>query len=307
MRWNATGTCVVAAALALAALDGGCKKDAPACATGEQQPCGCPDGSAGTRSCWDDGSRWGDCQCGVAAAAPPGAGAVAVVGGSAGAAGTDASAASASDAGDTGGGDGAPERVVIGGPSITAEQVAAIQARVETELSMENILGPAAGSGATGGGEFTGEGSAVSGLHDALAGAAGGGPDAGGTDSTAAASPVRGRVRTSGASPAGGSGRLSGSVFSQTLARKRGAIEACYNNALARSPEVGGDLIFLITIGTEGAVSVEVEQNSAELQAAGVTDCIVARLRTMNFTASPPEGGEFRVRLPMSLLPPEGA
>jgi hypothetical protein len=47
-----------------------------------------------------------------------------------------------------------------------------------------------------------------------------------------------------------------------------------------------------------------VTQNDQRLSVAGVTACIEQRLGTMNFAASPPVGGEFRVRLPLSFIAP---
>ncbi len=115
---------------------------------------------------------------------------------------------------------------------------------------------------------------------------------------------VRGTVRPRGAEPLDGPGRMPGQTFQSVFARKRGAIEACYNNALVRDPSLGGDLVFGVTINQQGGVRVEVTQHDQRLDVAGVTACIVGRLQTMNFTASPPQGGELRVRLPISFIPP---
>jgi hypothetical protein len=114
----------------------------------------------------------------------------------------------------------------------------------------------------------------------------------------------KGKVRAGRTAPVGGSGRMTGSVFTQKLGQKRGAIEACYNNALARDPTLSGDLTFVVTINLQGSVSVDVEQNNASLDAAGVTSCIAGRLRSLNFTSSPPEGGDVRVRVPISFIAP---
>jgi hypothetical protein len=236
----------------------------------------------------------------------------------------------------------APPRVTIGGESISERQLGELQAKIENTLSLENILGGGAGGPDMGLSEFGGSGGSVTGLQDALAGTVGtsdgggggtgyttlagnlvegpavGTVGAGGTQPTGPAvvpnrveatkvetkEIKRGKVRTSGGSPAGGSGRMSGDVFRTTLGRKRGAIEACYNNALVRDPTLAGDLTFLIVINQQGSVSVDVERNAAALEAAGVTSCIVGKLRTMNFASSPPQGGDFRVRLPVSFIAP---
>jgi hypothetical protein len=99
-------------------------------------------------------------------------------------------------------------------------------------------------------------------------------------------------------------GQMPGQTFQSVFARKRGAIEACYNNALVRDPSLGGDVVFMVTINQQGGVRVEVKQNEQRLDVAGVTSCIIGRLQTMNFAANPPQGGELRVRLPMSFIPP---
>ena len=240
-----------------------------------------------------------------------------------------------------------PDRVNIGGESLSQGQIASIGAKVENSLNLENLLGgggdgPVMGIGA----EFGGEGGAVTGLDAALAGAAGttegsggggygtvagnyiqGGPTVGeiggtpGGEGPGATGPAvvpshtevakvekaeikKGKVRPGRTSPVGGSGRMTGSVFTQKLGQKRGAIEACYNNALSRDPTLSGDLTFVVTINLQGSVSVDVEQNNAGLDAAGVTSCISGRLRSLNFTSSPPEGGDVRVRVPISFIAP---
>ncbi|MBI5499419.1 MAG: AgmX/PglI C-terminal domain-containing protein [Deltaproteobacteria bacterium] len=240
-----------------------------------------------------------------------------------------------------------PNRVSIGGESLTQGQIASIGAKVENSLNLENLLGGGDGTGPVMGigTEFGGVGGAVTDLMGAMEGAAGttegggaggysttpgnfiaSGPAVGeiggtGTEGAAGTGPAvvpvhtevakvetkeikKGKVRTSGGSPAGGSGRMSGSVFQQKLQQKRGAIEACYNNALSRDPTLSGDLTFIIVINQQGSVSVEVASDDSALNAAGVTSCISGRLRSLNFTASPPEGGDFRVRLPISFIAP---
>jgi hypothetical protein len=234
--------------------------------------------------------------------------------------------------------------VTIGGQSLSQRQFGDLQAKIENTLSLENILGGGSGGPEMGISEqFGGASAAVTGLADALAGAVGtsdGGAGGGGSYTTVAGNLVegpavgsvgaggtaavgpavvpnrveatkvetkeikKGKVRTSGGAPAGGSGRMSADAFRTTLGRKRGAIEACYNNALVRDPTLAGDLTFIIVINQQGSVNVDVERNESSLDAAGVTTCIVGKLRTMNFSASPPTGGDFRVRLPVSFIAP---
>jgi hypothetical protein len=97
---------------------------------------------------------------------------------------------------------------------------------------------------------------------------------------------------------------MSGQTFRRLLDRKMSAINSCYNRALIGDPTLAGDLVFRLVINQQGGVRVEVTQNDQRLSVAGVTACIEQRLGTMNFAASPPVGGEFRVRLPLSFIAP---
>jgi hypothetical protein len=115
---------------------------------------------------------------------------------------------------------------------------------------------------------------------------------------------IPGRVRVQNPTPEASPGTMTAHAFQAVFARKRAAIEACYNNALVRDPTLAGDLVFLAVINLQGQVRVEVQQNERRLDVAGVTDCIARKLGTMNFTASPPVGGDFRVRLPFSFIAP---
>jgi hypothetical protein len=96
---------------------------------------------------------------------------------------------------------------------------------------------------------------------------------------------------------------MSAGAFRTTFGRKRTAIEQCYDDVLAHDPTLTGDLAFIIVISQVGSVGVEVERDNPALSAAGVTDCIAGKLRTMNFASSPPTGGDFRIQLPMTLSP----
>ena len=127
-----------------------------------------------------------------------------------------------------------------------------------------------------------------------------GGEQAGGTDGTVAFGPVQ---------KADGSGAMDGDPFTAALDRKQAAIRACYRAALDNVP-VGdipglrGDLTFVVTVSLQGGVTVEAEGDSEVLNGAGVTSCVLGRLRGMSFASSPPEGGAFVARLPVSFSPP---
>jgi hypothetical protein len=100
------------------------------------------------------------------------------------------------------------------------------------------------------------------------------------------------------------SGRMSAAVFRAALERKLGAIRACYNNALVGDPTLAGGVTYELVIDMQGGVRVSVAQGDASLAASGVTDCIRRRLATMNFASSPPQGGDFGVRLPFDFVAP---
>jgi hypothetical protein len=93
---------------------------------------------------------------------------------------------------------------------------------------------------------------------------------------------------------------MDANAFRQRLQAKWRQIEACYNTALNRRPSLSGDLVFVVVVDLQGRVTVEIERDSGDLDSAGVTNCIVGKLRSLNFAASPPVGGEFRARVPMS-------
>jgi hypothetical protein len=219
--------------------------------------------------------------------------------------------------------------------------------KLETTLDLQNILADADGTGPTMGigTPFDGESRPVTNLAEVVANMTGTGDGDGRTSSYTTMSPgaldgtavgplgvpdavspvpttapdhdvatdvapqqiVRGQVRANNNTPAGGTGQMTGAAFQSVFGRKRGAIEGCYNNALVRDPTLAGDLVFLIVINQQGTVDVQVQQDDQRLSIAGVTACITGRLRTMNFSSSPPQGGDFRVRVPMSFLAPLGS
>lgn len=99
-------------------------------------------------------------------------------------------------------------------------------------------------------------------------------------------------------------GMLHADAFRAELSSRSSAIASCYNRALARDPELRGELTVLLVIDIQGEVSVTVEEDSEALAAAGVTACAVEELRRMDFATNPPEGEDFRVRQSMGFHPP---
>jgi hypothetical protein len=98
------------------------------------------------------------------------------------------------------------------------------------------------------------------------------------------------------------------------LEQRRGAIEACYDAALARNPTLAGDVRYVMTIRPSGIVGpVDVERTDPALDAAGVTRCVKRKLRTTRFARATREEDfvlEDRVALvtlPFSFVSPAGA
>jgi hypothetical protein len=115
-----------------------------------------------------------------------------------------------------------------------------------------------------------------------------------------AAAPAGGQVRLSWGTPAGGEGRLDPTAFRPVLSARRPGLQACYDAALRRVPELAGELIFLLTILPSGAVEAKLERNAAPLEQAGLTACVTGELAAMSLAATPPTGGSFVLRLPIS-------
>jgi hypothetical protein len=327
----ARGTWLWGASLICSLAFVGCRQGSGerACTPGAVQHCACLGEPDGVQRCADDGSRWGSCECLSAATLGTTDAQTLGVAPDAGSAG-EVPVTEAPDAGNGAPADaGFADGIGAGQaqPRTASErQLAEIQARVENTLSLENVLGGGSAAPDMGLAEFAGSGGAVTGLQQALAGAAPPNTAAGATSAgttevqagtgtaqpppvvevtpvepPAAPAPPRGVVRSHGGIPAGGSGQMSGNVFeSTTLLRRLGAVQTCYDNALAANATLVGDLIFLVTINQRGKVAVSVEQNDAALDAAGVTACALTELRSTNLSSCPPEGGDVRIRLPIS-------
>lgn len=101
--------------------------------------------------------------------------------------------------------------------------------------------------------------------------------------------------------PLDGSGWLDLEAFQVALDGRREAIERCYTAALAQAPALEGNVTFEVLIDERGGVTVEVPNAMPDLGDTGVPECIAAQLRAMSFSSHPPEGGEVRVRVPITL------
>jgi hypothetical protein len=114
--------------------------------------------------------------------------------------------------------------------------------------------------------------------------------------------PGDGTVRIGDPELARGGGRVNGGIFRRQLDRKRAAITTCYNVGLGRDPELEGDLTFILVVDTQGMVGAEVEEDDPAFSEAGVTACVVGKLRQVDFDDTPPSS-ELRVRVPIQFEP----
>jgi hypothetical protein len=114
---------------------------------------------------------------------------------------------------------------------------------------------------------------------------------------------VRGTVTPSGGVSLSGEGAIDQGIVLAQIRRRSAQVRACYDHALAVDPELAGTLDFDIMIAESGAVSASVARNDDGLQAAGVTDCVLARMRQASFAATPPQGGEVRARFGLTFRP----
>jgi hypothetical protein len=114
---------------------------------------------------------------------------------------------------------------------------------------------------------------------------------------------VRGEVTPSGGVSLSGPGTIDQAVVALQVRRSVPAVRACYDRALVDNPELAGALEFDVTIAESGAVSAAVARDDDALSAAGVTSCVMGRMRQASFTDSPPQGGEVRARFGLTFRP----
>ncbi|NMC70627.1 MAG: AgmX/PglI C-terminal domain-containing protein [Myxococcales bacterium] len=99
-----------------------------------------------------------------------------------------------------------------------------------------------------------------------------------------------------------GSGRINGNLFARAVERKRGGLLTCYNVPLGADPALRGTLVVVLVVDPQGMVGVRVEEDDDALAAAGVTSCVVQKLRQVSFSETPP-GSELWVRVPLEFKP----
>lgn len=114
--------------------------------------------------------------------------------------------------------------------------------------------------------------------------------------------PGNGRLVIGRAEIARGSGRINGNLFARAVERKRGGLLSCYNVPLGADPALRGSLVVVLVVDPQGMVGVRVEEDDEALAAAGVTSCVVQKLRQVSFSETPP-GSELWVRVPLEFKP----
>ena len=114
--------------------------------------------------------------------------------------------------------------------------------------------------------------------------------------------PGNGRLVIGRAEVARGGGRVNGNLFARAVERKRGGMLACYNVPLGADPVLRGSLVMVLVVDPQGMVGVRVEEDDEALAEAGVTNCVIQKLRQVSFSDTPP-GSELWVRVPLEFKP----
>lgn len=127
--------------------------------------------------------------------------------------------------------------------------------------------------------------------------------------SSAGEPPVPASVRWGSPARVGGRGTLDRAAFDEAFRAKKWALKVCFDRARAQNPEVRGELFLLLTVDERGRVRPEVDAESTgdrarALEQAGVVECILQTLRTMDMSANPARGGDFVIRLGAQFLAP---
>jgi outer membrane biosynthesis protein TonB len=102
------------------------------------------------------------------------------------------------------------------------------------------------------------------------------------------------------ASTASVQGRLPPEVIARVVRAHLGAIRACYDQGLAKSPTLKGTVKIKFIIGTDGSV-VNAQDEGSQLPATDVVDCVRSTFRRLSFPK--PEGGTVTVVYPLDFSP----
>lgn len=97
-------------------------------------------------------------------------------------------------------------------------------------------------------------------------------------------------------------GTLPKAVLDEKLKAASPSIQACYERALQKNPELRGGLTVHFVIGTDGkVVHADASDGEPVLSDAPTIDCIVSEVRKLEFP--PPRGGRVFVDYPLRLEP----
>jgi hypothetical protein len=95
----------------------------------------------------------------------------------------------------------------------------------------------------------------------------------------------------------GNVGQLPPARFRAALLGLRAEIEACDRGARTSFPGLTGRAVYRVRVAEDGAVTVELGRGDGPIVGAGVADCVLEALGTLDFTAAPPTGGPFVVHV----------
>jgi len=102
--------------------------------------------------------------------------------------------------------------------------------------------------------------------------------------------------------PSGGAGRLDHSVLRQALGGIREVVTRCFSDALERDEEFSCVGQFLVSVGISGDVTVEPDF-LADACPRRLVRCLAGALESLDFTATPPTGGDVLFRAPVQIQP----
>lgn len=171
-----------------------------------------------------------------------------------------------------------------------------------SEVGVLGLLGPADGSAL---GSLLGDGSAASGL-----GLSGPGAGIGSGDPLAPGSKGTGRGLGSGTGPqvqvgaTSTTGSLPPEVIRRIVQQHRGTLRACYEKALATTPDLAGKVSVRFVIEKDGSVG-RVTDAGSTLPDAAVTSCVLATFQRLSFPM--PSGGVVTVVYPILFTSAESA
>jgi len=99
-----------------------------------------------------------------------------------------------------------------------------------------------------------------------------------------------------------GPGRMDRSIVLAAVRRRHEALEGCFNRSVACNPGLNGTLTILVRVDARGRATIAETEGDPALAASGVTECVLRRLRGLDFAAVPPEGGGVEFRLPLTFM-----